>query len=343
MDYRCSNLASGLVVALRAASTKQALMSPSQTIPGGFRAPRLGPAHASSTTMSYLEQSCQLRRGIAALDEERSRRSPATRRSQIITLRRSAQRRHVRAGELDCWQTFDPDALDEARQGSDSFGLLGSLDEIRFSADGGAIALSRGEAEVLSVVHRGAVSQVDAKGHSEVIHAGEVQCTAGTGLRGGETNASLSEGAHVHRISLGPSQFERAPTREQGRFNAAERRNQLCAVASFDGRRGSLRLREDAIVYAGVLDAGHQLAHDLSAGRSAWLQVVLGELRLHEISLVAGDGAGFSDGSPIAFTALRRTEVLLIDLGPWSRSGGPGSPQPPSDGRASPCQRSDQL
>jgi integrase len=51
-----------------------------------------------------------------------------------------------------------------------------------------------------------------------------------------------------------------------------------------DGRRGSLRLHQDALVFSAVLDVGHHLVHALPQGWIAWLHVVRSE--------VAFDGKG---------------------------------------------------
>jgi len=69
------------------------------------------------------------------------------------------------------------------------------------------------------------------------------------------------------------------------RFSAAERRDGLCVVASPDGRKGSLRIHQDALVYSAMLDPGQHVVHELSPGRKAWLHVVQGEITLGDLVL----------------------------------------------------------
>jgi redox-sensitive bicupin YhaK (pirin superfamily) len=104
------------------------------------------------------------------------------------------------------------------------------------------------------------------------------------------------------------------------RFSAAERQGILRVVASPDGRKGSLRIRQDASIYSAMLDPGQHLIHELSPGRRAWLHVVRGEVTLDDEVLVAGDGVGYRAERAVSFTARTEGEILLLDLGEWPTS-----------------------
>jgi redox-sensitive bicupin YhaK (pirin superfamily) len=137
----------------------------------------------------------------------------------------------------------------------------------------------------------------------------------GRGIHHKETNASRTHWVHIFRISLRPSEVEPNRAHEQIRFAAAERRNVLCIVASPDGRQGSLRIRQDALVCSSVLDPGRHLVHELLPGRSAWLHVICGEAASHDVILSNGDGVGVTTERSVSLTALEKTEILLVDLG----------------------------
>ena len=65
------------------------------------------------------------------------------------------------------------------------------------------------------------------------------------------------------------------------------------------------------------------MVHELSQGRSAWLHVVQGEVRLGDVVLTTGDGAGITDDRAVSVTAQEESEILLVDLGGDStRNGG---------------------
>jgi redox-sensitive bicupin YhaK (pirin superfamily) len=232
----------------------------------------------------------------------------------MITLRRNEERHHDLCRKQEVWHTFYPE--DTADALADGFGTLEILDEDRLPPGARVARPPQHEAEIVTYVREGALAHEDSLGGSGVIHAGEFQCvTAGHGVRYSETNASRTDWAHVFQIWLRPSQAGLDPSHEQKRFCAAERRGMLCVVASPDGRRGSLRIRQDALLYSAMLDPGQHVVHELSQGRSAWLHLVQGEVALGDVILTTGDGAGVTAERAVSLTARAATEILLIDLG----------------------------
>ena len=226
-----------------------------------------------------------------------------------IELRRGSERRTLLGDGVHAWQTFD------SQSNGVGFGSLVALDELHFSPGGGAIVPSWAEGEIVTVVHRGALRQADSMGRSAVLYAGEVQRrSSNDGLWCREENASQNNVTLVFRTALLSPEANRETAYEQTRFTAAERHNRLCAVGSVDGRRGSLRLRGNALVLAGVLDAGRHLLYDIPPDSAVWLHVMTGEMRLREFVLSSGDGAGLTDERAVALTATRHAELLLVQL-----------------------------
>ena len=242
----------------------------------------------------------------------------------MITLRRAEERRHERRRQQDAWLTFYPQDRVEAFAGG--FAALEILDEHRLPPGAGLPHLPPRDAEIVTYVRQGTLANEDSTGRSDRLLAGEFQrLTTGGGLRHRETNASRTDWAHVFQIWLLPTRAGLEPGYEQKRFSAAERRGGLCVVASPNGRRGSLSIRPDAVVYSALLGPGKHVVHELSEGRSAWLQLVQGEVTLGDIVLTTGDGAGFTAERAVSLTAREETEILLIDLGePRPRSPGNG-------------------
>jgi len=232
----------------------------------------------------------------------------------MITLRRAEERRRDHRNKRDAWLTFYPGG----RAGSldDGFGMIQTLDEDRLAPGTGIPLGARGDGEIVTYVHEGALAYDDSIGHSGIIHAGEFQCmTVGRGARNAETNASRSAWAHIFRILLRPAQTELTPGHAEKRFSAAQRRGGLCVVASSDARSGSLRIQQDAVVFSAMLDTGQHVVHELAPGRSAWLQLVEGEVTLDDQILTTGDGAGVTAARAVSFTAREQTEVLMLDVG----------------------------
>jgi redox-sensitive bicupin YhaK (pirin superfamily) len=144
--------------------------------------------------------------------------------------------------------------------------------------------------------------------------------TIGGGIHHEEMNALRTDFAHIFRISLRPTEVGLDSAHEQKRFAVGQRRNLLCVIASPDGRKKSLRILEDALIYSSILEPGHHIVHELSPGRSAWLHVINGEVTLQNTILTEGDGVGVTIEPSVSLTAQENTEILLVDLGPTPRS-----------------------
>ncbi|MFC1610036.1 pirin family protein [Myxococcota bacterium] len=212
------------------------------------------------------------------------------------------------------WYTFY--SQDQTDPRADEFRNQGFLSESRLRPGERVAPQPWNEGEAVNYVREGALMYTDSRGHSAAIVAGEFQRgTVGHGSRQTEANASRSHSAHVFRISLRPSKVERDRDPEQKRFTTAQRRNSLCVVASQDGREGSLRIHQDALIISSIFEDGHHFAHELRQGRSAWLHLVQGEGTLGDIDLTTGDGAGITAERAVSFTAHEGTEILLVDVG----------------------------
>ena len=238
----------------------------------------------------------------------------------MITLRRGDERRHDRGPKQETWLTFC--SQDREDPLADGFGALEVLNEGRLSPGAGLLAYphrdagSVRDAEIVTYVREGALAYKDSMGRSGIVQAGEFQrMTVGRGMRHRERSASQTNGVHVFQVWLPPAETEVEPSHEQRRFSAAERRGLLCAVASANARRSSLRIHQDAVVYSTLLDPGQHVVHQLTPGRTAWLHLVVGEVALGDVVLTTGDGAGLTGEHAVSLTAREESEILLLDLG----------------------------
>jgi redox-sensitive bicupin YhaK (pirin superfamily) len=168
----------------------------------------------------------------------------------------------------------------------------------------------------VTYVLEGVLAHENSKGSSGVIRAGEFQrASTAQGIRRREWNGSRKDWAHVFQIWLRPWSNGPNKSLEQKRFCAAERRGVLCLVASPDGRDGSIRIHQDALIHSAMLFAGQHVVHELAPGRRVWLHVARGGAALGELVLAKGDGAGIWGERAVSLTAREETEMLLIDLG----------------------------
>jgi hypothetical protein len=170
--------------------------------------------------------------------------------------------------------------------------------------------------EIISYVLEGALEHKDSIGTGSVIRPGDVQrMSAGSGIRHSEYNPSDSEPVHFLQIWLLPDEEGLTPSYEQKTFADGEKRGRLRLVASRDGRDGSVRIHQDADLYASLLDKEKTVTHALAAGRRAWIQVVRGAVDANGKSLRSGDGAAVSELPTLEVKATADgSEFLLFDL-----------------------------
>lgn len=226
----------------------------------------------------------------------------------MISLRRSPPRHADRRRKQELWTSLDPD--------EEGQGALERLNEDWLPPGAGFARQPHRDAELLTWVREGALAWEDSLGRSGLLQAGEFQrMTVRRSLRHTETNASRSMGAHAFQLWLRPTPPAPELDREQRRFSAAQRRGVLCVIASPDGRGGSLRLHQDALVFSALLAPGQHVVHELGGGRRGWLHLVQGRVTLGgEHVLATGDGASLVDERVVSLTADEDSEILLLDV-----------------------------
>jgi hypothetical protein len=232
---------------------------------------------------------------------------------QMITLRRAQERGHANHGWLDSYHTFSfADYYDPREMG---FGPLRVINEDRVQAGKGFGTHGHRDMEIISYVLEGALEHKDSLGTGSVIEPGDVQrMSAGTGVLHSEYNHSQSGLVHFLQIWIEPRQRGVRPGYEQKRFATEDKKGRLRLVASPDGAEGSVRIHQDAWVYASVLDGGDAVTHALPAGHKAYVHVARGSVELNGQQLTAGDGAKISAESELRFGKAQQAELLLFDM-----------------------------
>ncbi len=233
----------------------------------------------------------------------------------MITLRKSAQRGTTKIDWLDSRHSFSfGDYYDPRHMG---FGPLRVINEDFVQPGEGFGMHPHRDMEIITYIVSGALEHRDSLGTGSVIRPGDVQrMSAGTGIRHSEFNPSATESVHLLQIWIQPEQKNLTPSYEQRAFSDAERRGQLRLIAAHDGRNGAVTIHQDADVYACLLDSGQTVKHDLANGRTAWLQLIKGEITLNGANLTPGDGAAIADERSLKIVTTESSELLLFDLRP---------------------------
>jgi redox-sensitive bicupin YhaK (pirin superfamily) len=105
-----------------------------------------------------------------------------------------------------------------------------------------------------------------------------------------------------------------APEYEERGFSDAQKRGRLQALVSADGIDGSMKIHQDARLYAGLFDGAESAALELAPGRRAWVHVARGSVLVNGTELSAGDAAAITDESRVELSGGKNAEVLVFDL-----------------------------
>ena len=229
-----------------------------------------------------------------------------------MQIRRSGERGHANHGWLDSHHTFSfADYHDPKQMG---FRALRVINEDRVAPGQGFGRHGHRDMEIVTYVLEGALEHKDSMGNGEVLRPGEFQrMSAGTGVQHSEFNASKSDPVHFLQIWIQPDKAGHAPGYEQKTFGD-DRRGKLRVIASPDGHDDSVRIHQNASMYAALLSPGETVRHELKTGRGAWLHVVKGSVDVNGTELAAGDAVSFVEPTTIASVAKTDAEVILFDL-----------------------------
>ena len=233
----------------------------------------------------------------------------------MIALRPATERGHADHGWLNTYHTFSfANYYDPRHMG---FRALRVINEDWVQSGRGFGTHPHEDMEIITYVLEGALSHKDSMGNSSVIRPGEVQrMSAGTGVRHSEFNPSSVEPVHLLQIWILPNQLGLTPSYEQKFFSAEEKLGKLRLIAAEDAREGSVKIHQDASVYATMLPKDSKVVHHLEPNRHAYVHVASGEVLLNGKPLRAGDGAAVTSEKIelIGATDDDASEVLLFDL-----------------------------
>jgi redox-sensitive bicupin YhaK (pirin superfamily) len=231
----------------------------------------------------------------------------------MITVRKAEDRGHFDFGWLNTYHTFSFGDYHDPRH--TRFRTLRVINEDFVAPGRGFPTHGHRDMEIITYILEGELEHRDSMGTGSIIQRGDAQrMSAGTGVMHSEANPSSDSLVHLLQIWIFPTERDLQPEYEQKKFADDEKRNRLRLIVSPDGSDGSVRIHQDAKIYAALLDKGESVSHSLANGRGAWLQVALGSVSLNETMLAQGDGAAVSDEMEIRIQAAEPAEVLLFDL-----------------------------
>jgi hypothetical protein len=238
----------------------------------------------------------------------------------MAEIRRAGERGHADHGWLKSFHSFSfADYFDPRHV---EFGPLRVINEDRVAPGSGFGTHGHRDMEIISYVLDGELAHRDSTGTSSVIRPGDVQrMSAGRGVMHSEFNHSPDRPVHFLQIWIQPDARGRgiAPEYEQKRFGPEEKRGRLRLVAAHDGADGSVRIHQDARVYAGLLDGPEQASLDAGPGRWLYVHVARGRVSANGEALEAGDALKLTAAPTLSLARGTDAEVLVFDLPPGPR------------------------
>jgi redox-sensitive bicupin YhaK (pirin superfamily) len=231
----------------------------------------------------------------------------------MLTLRKASDRGAANHGWLKSFHTF-------------SFANYRNLDEQGFSdllvINDDRVAAGKGfgqhphrDMEIFSYVLDGALEHKDTLGTGSVIRPGDVQLmSAGSGVAHSEYNHSHSEPVHFLQIWIVPEVAGAKPRHQQEHFDTQKKRGRLQLIISPDGADGSLHVRQNARVYAALIDGNESATLELAADRYAYVHVARGSVELNGMALQEGDGVRVRKEQRLTLSNGSDAEVLVFDL-----------------------------
>ncbi|MCQ4271415.1 pirin family protein [Pseudomonas kuykendallii] len=231
----------------------------------------------------------------------------------MLAIRKSTDRGRANHGWLQSFHTFSfANYRDPREQGFSD--LLVINDDTVAPARGFGQHPHR-DMEIFSYVLEGELEHQDSLGTGSVIRPGDVQLmSAGTGVSHSEYNHSAANPVHFLQIWIVPDRRGAQPGYQQQHFDEASKRGQLRLIISPDGASGSLQVRQNARVYAGLFDGDEQARLTLDEDRYAYVHVARGSVELNGVQLQQGDGVRLRDTRELTLSHGAGAEVLVFDL-----------------------------
>lgn len=231
----------------------------------------------------------------------------------MIALRKSAERGFADHGWLKSFHTFSFAGYHDPR--NMGYGSLRVINEDRVAPGQGFGKHPHRDMEIISYVLDGELEHKDSMGTGSVIRPGDVQrMSAGTGVFHSEYNPSPKNGVHFLQIWIEPAELGIKPGYEQKFFAPGEKRGKLRLLASPDARDGSVKVHQDAQLYAALVDGDEKVTHLLARGRKAYVHLARGAVTVNGRQLGSGDALKIEDESEIVIDNGDKAEVLLFDL-----------------------------
>jgi redox-sensitive bicupin YhaK (pirin superfamily) len=119
---------------------------------------------------------------------------------------------------------------------------------------------------------------------------------------------------HFLQIWIKPKVLDVVPEYEERHFAPDEKRGRLRLIASPNGAGKSVRINQDARIYAGLFDGAEHISLEFEPGRRVYVHVARGEITANGEALAAGDALKLTDATSLSLSDGTNAEALVFDL-----------------------------
>lgn len=196
------------------------------------------------------------------------------------------------------------------------FGVLRVINDDSIEPSSGFGMHPHRDMEIITIVLKGSLEHRDSQGNHGITKAGQIQyMSAGSGIEHSEHNPSSDETVELFQIWIHPHTKGLPPRYEQRDFGDLDTTNRWAIIISADGREGSMKIGQDAMISTARLDAGHRLVCEPSkANHGRLLLIVEGEIIVDGQKLQRRDEVQIMGEEAFEITAQSDAHVLMFEV-----------------------------
>lgn len=197
-----------------------------------------------------------------------------------------------------------------------NFGVLRVINDDIVQPQSGFGMHPHRDMEIVTIVLKGSIEHTDSLGHHGFTNAGEIQMmSAGTGIEHSERNPSDAETLELFQIWIFPNAHNLIPRYEQRDFRDVSMSGIWGLLVSGDGRKGSMRISQDANIKMTRIKSGMDIVCDeIATGNGRLLLVVEGEVQIADATLQRRDEWQTVDTQSFVIHALCESHLMLFEV-----------------------------
>ena len=170
--------------------------------------------------------------------------------------------------------------------------------------------------EIITIPLEGALRHEDSMGHSEVIHAGEVQVmSAGSGIYHSEFNESPSEKITLFQLWIFPNKQQVKPRYDQISYDLNDAKDKFLQLVSPNKEDAGTWIYQNAWISIVDLSQEHSLNYSLHLpNNGVYIMAIEGQHQIGEQTLNKRDAIGISECETIHINNIQPGRLLLVEV-----------------------------